>query len=172
MTNSINKTNTGLPEWYTPDYIVNAARNTMGSIDCDPASTATAQNHIKAKVYYTKTTNGIDKDWKGTVWLNPPYLTGNNKNPGINAFSAKLIEELNSGNAKQAIFLAQAKTDTQWFQSLKAKADAVIFTKKRIHFIDSTGKKGGSPGYGSVFFYFGPNKIQFINQFEDFCYTL
>ena len=173
MASSINNTNTGNPEWITPNCIICPARKTMGSIDCDPASSNMAQAHIKAGTYYTKSTNGIDKSWMGNVWLNPPYHSSSNKlGPGINSFAAKLLKEINIGNTKQAIFLAQAKTDTQWFQSLKAKADAVIFTKKRIHFIDSTGKKGGSPGYGSVFFYFGKNIAGFKKEFGDFCYEL
>ena len=172
MANSINKTNSGNPEWYTPAYIIDAARNTMGSIDCDPASNITAQQHIKAKVYYTEATNGINKNWMGTTWLNPPYFTGNKNKPGINSFSAKLLKEIKNGNVKQAIFLAQAKTDTKWFQSLKGKADAVMFTRGRIKFVDAQGKEGGSPGYGSVFFYFGSNKKQFIKEFGGFCYAL
>lgn len=171
MTNSINNTNTGNYEWYTPDYIINAAKNTMGSIDCDPASTALAQNHIKAKVYYDKLTNGIDKNWIGNVWLNPPYFTGNKKNPGINAFADKLLREIANGHTTQAIFLAQAKTDTKWFQSLTS-ANAVLFTKKRIRFVDANRNKGGSPGYGSVFFYFGNNIKQFKEEFKKFCYEL
>lgn len=170
--NSINKTNTGNPEWYTPAYIINAARNTMGSIDCDPASNAIAQQRIKAKVHYTELTNGIGKPWFGNIWLNPPYFTGNIKKPGINAFTKDLLNKLHSGNTTQAIFLAQAKTDTKWFQSLSLEADAVLFTRGRIKFVDVNGKEGGSPGYGSVFFYFGHNPKQFKHYFKNFCYEI
>lgn len=172
MTNSINNTNTGNPEWGTPDHIIERARNTMGSIDCDPATFPAAQKHINAGTHYTKETNGIDKNWIGNIWLNPPYFTGSKNNPGINAFVKKLLEEIKSGNVKQAIFLAQAKIDTKWFQSLAAVADAVIFTRGRVKFVDAFGVEGGSPGYGSVFFYFGDNKTGFIKNFDGIAYQL
>ena len=173
MASSINNTNTGNPEWITPNCIICPARKTMGSIDCDPASSDMAQKQINAKVHYTKATNGITKNWMGNVWLNPPYHSSSNKlGPGINSFAAKLLKEINIGNTKQAIFLAQSKTDTKWFQSLSYAANVKLFTMGRIKFVDSNGIEGGSPDYGSVLFYFGPNKIQFINQFGNFCYAI
>lgn len=170
MPSSINSTNTGNPEWMTPVSIINSARITMGSIDCDPATFAAAQVHINAGTHYTKVTNGINKDWIGNIYLNPPYFTGSAKKPGINAFSSKLLKELKSGNTTQAIFLAQSKTDTRWYQSLHEKADAVMLTRRRIKFVDANGVEGGSPGYGSVFFYFGNNTAKFISVFSDIAY--
>ena len=168
---SITKTNTGNPEWRTPDAIINAVRSTMGSIDCDPATFPDAQKFVQAKVHYTKLTNGLDKDWIGNVYLNPPYYNTSKKaGPGIDAFTTKLLSELRSGNAKQAIFLAQSKTDTRWFQKLYAHADAVLFTDKRIKFIDRSGEEGGNPGYGSVIFYFGINANKFVYEFDDIAY--
>ncbi len=44
--------NSGNNEWYTPNYIIDAARKTMGSIDLDPASSAIANQTVMAKKYY------------------------------------------------------------------------------------------------------------------------
>ncbi|MFM7854142.1 MAG: DNA N-6-adenine-methyltransferase, partial [Flammeovirgaceae bacterium] len=65
--------NSGNNEWYTPADIVNKARLVLGSIDTDPASNIIAQQVVLADKYYTSETNGLDKDWCGSVWMNPPY---------------------------------------------------------------------------------------------------
>lgn len=171
---SIQKTNTGNPEWMTPSGIIHAARNTMGSIDCDPATFTKAQKLINATTYYTASNSGIDDSsfWMGNVWLNPPYYTGNKKKPGINAFSRKLISEIGKGHTTQAIFLAQAKPDTKWFQLLFKQADCIMFTSKRIKFVDEHGIEGGSPAFGSVLFYFGTKVQAFYSNFNAIAYRV
>jgi hypothetical protein len=59
-------------EHYTPPEIVEAARETMGGIDLDPASCLKANRYIKAKRYFTQKDNGYLRDWHGKVFLNPP----------------------------------------------------------------------------------------------------
>ena len=44
--------NSGNNEWYTPSYIVEAARRVLGAFDCDPASSDFANTLIGAKTYY------------------------------------------------------------------------------------------------------------------------
>ena len=58
-------------EWYTPPPIIEAARKVMGSIDCGPATSE--GNHTGAKIFYTMETEGLDEEWIGNVWLNPPF---------------------------------------------------------------------------------------------------
>ena len=42
----------GPAEWYSPSWIVELARDTLGAIDCDPASDATAQEVVRAGVTF------------------------------------------------------------------------------------------------------------------------
>lgn len=68
-------------EHWTPDYIIEAARKTMGGIDIDPASCLQAQETVRAKVWYGRgSEHGVDglsvlgmpRRWLGRGWLNPP----------------------------------------------------------------------------------------------------
>lgn len=61
-------------EFYTPAHWITAARDSMnGRIDLDPASCAMANLYIKATKYYDKYENGLNQEWQGNVWCNPPF---------------------------------------------------------------------------------------------------
>lgn len=64
---------TGENEWFTPAEYVEAARLVLGEIDLDPATHETAQKWIKATQYFTRADDGLKREWRGRVWLNPPY---------------------------------------------------------------------------------------------------
>src|SRR5690606_2829141 len=83
-------------EWYTPAKYVEMARTVMGRIDVDPASNDHAQQTVKAATYYTAETNGLNKEWHGTVWMNPPY-----SHPEIQHFTDKVLAELAAGNVTE-----------------------------------------------------------------------
>src|SRR3990167_189333 len=65
--------NSGENEWYTPKNYIDAAKQVMGSIDLDPASSAKANEIVQANKYYSKDDNGLTQEWAGNIWLNPPY---------------------------------------------------------------------------------------------------
>lgn len=86
----INQTS-GDVEIYTPSNIIEAARACMGGIDIDPASSAKANERVKATRFcvapeFTEigvinglplrsyiSNGGLDIDWRGRVWLNHPF---------------------------------------------------------------------------------------------------
>jgi phage N-6-adenine-methyltransferase len=152
--------NSGNNEWYTPKEFIEAARSAMGSIDLDPASNDIANEIVKAETYYTVETNGLDKEWTGNVWMNPPYASDL-----IGKFVDKLIEQRE--NYKQAIILVNNATETEWFNKLISISSAVCFPKSRVKFYMPDGKTG-APLQGQAVLYVGKNIEEFMNAFDGF----
>lgn len=149
--------NSGNNEWYTPADIIEAARAVMGSIDIDPASNDIAQKVVKAKIYYTAETNGLNKKWTGNVWLNPPYAS-----ELIGKFVDKLIKE--QEHYEQAIILVNNATETEWFRKIISIASAVCFPKGRVKFYLPDGKTG-APLQGQAILYIGASPKKFTDTF-------
>jgi len=154
---------TGDPESYTPEKYIESARRVMGSIDIDPASNAFANQTVKATIYYNEKNNGLDKPWKGNVFLNPPY-----KHPEIRLFVDKLIAEIQAGHTNQAILLTNNNTDTQWFAKAAKVSTLICFTFGRISFYKPDGNTLTQPTNGQAFFYFGANFQKFIEEFSQY----
>lgn len=151
-------------EWYTPKQYVDAARFVMGAIDLDPASNPTANTVVQAARYYTIVDNGLQQEWRGRVWLNPPYgRDGGESNQAI--WSARLIDEYRAGNVLQAVLLVNAVTDRAWFQPLWAFP--ICFTDHRIRFYDVNGESG-SPTHGNALVYLGDDCERFAQTFSAF----
>jgi hypothetical protein len=136
----------------------------MGSIDCDPASNEIAQCTIGAAEWFDRERDGLKPEWRGNVWLNPPYSRGL-----IDDFIEKLIVE--RGHIDQAIVLVQNQTDANWFHRLCSIASVVAFTRGRIGFYN-VGVACSSPTTGSVFAYIGDAAARFHDNFEDDCLIL
>lgn len=151
---------TGDAESYTPEKYIRLAKDVMGGIDVDPASNDLAQQVVRASTYYTAEDSGLDKEWWGNVFLNPPYDSEN-----IVKFIDKLVLELESKHTKQAILLTNNSTDTRWFETAAKGCDLMCFTKGRINFNKPDGTKS-SPTNGQTFFYFGPHTTRFNLVFQ------
>lgn len=154
--------NTGVPEWYTPERFIEAARKTMGSIDTDPASSEIAQKTVKAGRFFTIDEDGLDQEWTGNVWLNPPYTAGL-----VDRFVDKLINGISGGYIPQACLLVNNATETKWFQSAATLASAVCFPSSRVKFLDPDGNEG-APLQGQAVLYFGDQVGRFITEHRRF----
>ena len=158
--------NSGENEWYTPEPFIAAARATMGSIDCDPASHEIANEIVKAKKFFTKEQNGLEQKWHRTVWLNPPYAQ-----PLVAQFSKAVADEFDSGEIKQACILVNNATETEWFGRMIGSASAVCFPQFRVRFLDQDGKPGG-PLQGQAVIYMGNQPKRFADNFKAFGFVL
>ena len=152
---------TGDPENYTPAKYIEAARTVLGNIDLDPASNAHAQKTVKAAEWYDQDNDGMLQDWRGTVFLNPPY-----SHPEVKDFIEKLCDEFVAGNVTAAVLLTNNNTDTKWWHRAARLATGVCFTAGRINFY----KEDGSitqPTNGQTFFYFGDDTERFADVFGE-----
>ena len=126
-------------EWLTPPELVKQ----LGEFDLDPCCPIDAPFY-HAKNHYTIIDDGLSKEWKGRVYLNPPY------GRGMELWLEKLKQH---GNGIALIF---ARTETKcFFEHIWHDADAILFVKGRIKFYHVSGVQGGTPGAPSVFIAYG-----------------
>jgi len=140
-------------EWYTPAKYIALVKEVLGEIDLDPASCEQANKTVGAKRYFTKEDDGLRREWFGKIFLNPPYSN-------MMAWVDKLLGELSTFNT-EAILLANACTDTQWFHYICKVADtiniSICFVEGRIKFDSpyrNSQKENGSER-PSIFICFG-----------------
>ncbi len=155
--------NSGENEWYTPPKFIEAAREVMGGIDTDPASSKIANKTVKAGEYYDTKTDGLEQEWGKTVWINPPY-----SQPEISQFCDALIEKLGTGEVQEACALVNNATETSFGQTLLQACDAVCFPSGRIKFLDTQGNAKGAPLQGQMVVYFGDDADKFCSEFAEF----
>lgn len=158
--------NSGEIEWFTPPEYTDAARAVMGGIDLDPASTNSANESIKAATFYTSRDDGLSKEWKGRVWMNPPY-----KHPAIWKFCERLAEQVAEGNVEQACVMVNNATETAWFQRMAEVASAVCFPTGRVRFW-YPGRESTTPLQGQAVLYFGENVGAFQSEFLRFGFVV
>jgi phage N-6-adenine-methyltransferase len=156
---------TGEFERYTPAEYIEYARDVMGSIDLDPATSEYAQETVQAAQYFTVEDDGLTRDWHGRVWINPPY-----HRELAPAFVRKLISELRAERVSEAIMLTNNVTDTTWFQEAADFCDGLCFTAGRIRF-EVPDAEPVLPTQGQAFFYFGRRLGRFFQVFREvgFC---
>ena len=152
--------NSGNNEWYTPAEYIDAATEVMGNIDLDPASCNKANEVVAASQIFTKDDDGLSKEWRERVWMNPPYAQ-----PLIAQFVDKMNSEVESGRVAQAIVLVNNATDTKWFHSLCLHASMICFTSGRVKFYKDNGEIG-APLQGQAIVYIGDNQELFFRAFS------
>lgn len=116
-------------EWFTPPEIIEA----LGFFDLDPCTSKDAPFNTAVYYYYD---NGLDKEWKGRIWCNPPF--DRRERPKW----MKKMAEHNSG-----ILLVPAACETDaFYKYIWGKASGICFLKGRPHFyyIDGTRAKANS----------------------------
>jgi ParB family chromosome partitioning protein len=155
--------NTGNNEWNTPPEFIAAARDVLGTIDLDPATSEIAQEIVQAETYYTKQDNGLTKPWSGRVWMNPPYSANL-----IGSFVEKLCEHFFKKDVSQAIVLVNDAMETAWAQELSDHASAVCFPFHRVKFLGPDGNPGSGPLQGQALFYLGGDMDLFRERFAEF----
>ena len=153
--------NGGENEWYTPAQFIEAARDVLGGIDLDPATSEIANQTVKAALIFTIDDDGLSRDWPvGSIWMNPPYAQ-----PLMARFASKFASAIRDGSS--GIVLVNNGTETSWFQEIAAECSAICFPKARIKFLDPDGN-AGSPLQGQAIIYAGKLPGEFCAKFSKF----
>ena len=154
--------NSGQIEWFTPPEIIEAARVVMGgTIDLDPASCAVANEVVQATRFYTVEDNGLEREWAGNVWLNPPFAQ-----PWMTQFAAKALTEVLAGRAVQLIAFTNNATETAWAERLLRVASGVCFPTRRVKcWSPDPDRTTSSPLQGQMILYFGAHPEPFVEHF-------
>ena len=146
----------GRYEYYTPLKIINMAREVMGDIDLDPATSEMAQSHVEAKRYFTIEDDGLKQEWAGRVWMNPPFT--------VNLAGAFINKLLVSSRVTESICLLCLSPDSAPLCRMFAEAELFCWPAKRFKFWRPQANKWQSPAH-TLLFYRGPNGDKFREVF-------
>lgn len=129
MSNRINK---GLftsksCEWTTSQALFNELSKDFGPFDLDPCA---SKENAKCEKFYTIFDDGLQQDWTGKVFLNPPY------GRTIHLWVRKAYESSQQGAF--VVCVLPARTDTRWFHDYCLKGE-IRFLRGRQHFGEGRG---------------------------------
>ena len=134
----------GTIEWYTPKQYVDAARKVLGgAIDLDPASSAQANEVVRAARYYTKEADGLIQPWHGRVFLNPPY-----HRTMLTHFIDRAVGHAIDG--QPIVVLVHDSTETKWAQKAFRHFHWVCFIHHRLTFYGLDEGEGAPKEYKTL----------------------
>lgn len=142
-------------DWYTPKYIFDA----LGcEFDLDVAHPPAA-THVPCTAFIYA--NSLAVDWKGFVWMNPPF-------GGRNALEPWLEKFFDHGNG---IALTPDRTSAPWFQEYAPVAGLMLFLPK-VRFLRPDGTEGKSPSNGTVLWAIGRKGERALKRAEKLGFLL
>jgi hypothetical protein len=127
-------------QWYTPPHIFEA----IGlEFDLDPCSPGEGLCHVPAKTVFTQ--EGLEREWFGRVFMNPPFGGRNWHIPWLEKF-------INHGNG---IGIIRAYTSSGWWHDHMGGVEVICFPRGKTKFLRPDGSVGGSPDHGVAIFAMG-----------------
>jgi hypothetical protein len=126
--------------WLTPPQVIQS----LGEFDLDPCAAPSPRPWPTAKRHIELPGNGLEVNWAGRVWLNPPYDEGLGRWMERMAFHGS------------GIALTFARTETAiWEEWIWPFADSILFPFGRFYFYlpDGTRAKGNAGGPSALIAY-------------------
>jgi len=107
--------------WATPQDFFDK-QNAIYNFTLDVCAT---DDNAKCKKYFTKNDDGLNKEWHGVCWMNPPY------GREIKQWMHKAYNESLKGVT--IVCLVPARTDTVWWHEYAMKGN-IEFIRGRLKF--------------------------------------
>lgn len=153
-------------EWFTPDVILDRAKQVLGRIDLDPASCEAANRRVEATEFFTKEQDGLSQNWNGahTIFLNPP---GDKRGALPKAFWNKLRSMTCAYGFQAGIYVGFSLEQLRYLEGIKNASTAII--KQRVKYLRPDGSVGESPAHGSFVSFIGEESYgnKFYSVFSD-----
>lgn len=157
-------------DWYTPSLYIDAVREVLGEIDLDPASSAQANVTVGAKRIFTKDDDGLDHEWRGRVFMNPPYGKTRDGGSLAAAFCDKALDEYNAGRVEACIILVNSLHSQSWQAPLYDHPFCLV--DHRIQFVSADGEQNKNPTFQNMFVYLGRDLGKFASAFSRLGYCV
>lgn len=115
--------------WLTPPEIVQA----LGQFDLDPCAAPSPRPWATAARHIELPEDGLTADWRGSVWLNPPY----------GSETWQWLDKL--ADHEDGVALIFARTETYGFvKTVWGRATALLFLHGRLHFHHADGTRASA----------------------------
>jgi phage N-6-adenine-methyltransferase len=111
-------------DYNTPRWLFDKL-NKFYHFKTDPATTK--DNPLNCELYFTQTENGLEHEWQGPVFINPPY---NNITPWVE----KSIEYFNITTSTVVLLLPARTGNFLWQSLIFPKASLICFIRGRLCF--------------------------------------
>jgi phage N-6-adenine-methyltransferase len=141
-------------EWATPGDIWRPLADALGGFDLDPA--AGCEPRQIATDRFTVEDNGLEKDWYGHVWVNPPYGRKFNR-----VWAEKAAAEARRPEVKTLTALVPSSLGSAWYQNNYGTADMETHINGRVSFI---GNKDGPATFYNVLVTWGDVPPEYIEE--------
>lgn len=129
--------------WSTPPEFF-AAVDRLCRFELDAA--ASEDNALCAR-YWTEEDDGLSQEWKGRVFVNPPYSK-------VRYWTRKAAAEFECGNADLVVMLVPVRTSTRWWQNAVKSEAQVAYVPNRLYFTSDKGVTGRA-GFDSALLCWG-----------------
>lgn len=136
-------------EWYTPQYIFDALET---HFDLDVAHPNTTNPIIPCNEFIHE--DSLNKQWKGFVWMNPPFGKRNGLQPWLEKF-------FDHGNG---IALTPDRTSAPWYHYCLQHCDSLLIIKGKVKFIKYDGTLGKSPSTGTTLWAIGEQATRSLER--------
>lgn len=151
------------PKWGTTHWVIEAARQLLGYIHLDPASSEEFNSFVKALMIYTERDNGLasECEWHGNIFLNPPGGL-------VTEFWNKLCKATIKDKTVEKAFWVGFSVEqlcTLASEEFHPMDFSTCILRKRLPFTREDGEPGGAPSHGNYVTALGCDPVEFERIF-------